>query len=199
MNQLATIDDKFVDEYIFTHRNKLGKPTMGGTDWRFADIIAPSFREILEITQAESILEIGFNAGASALMFLSINPLLSYDSVDIQENEKSIDYLSKKYIGFTFYEIDSKDISRGSPFFTFDYDLVFVDGDHSREGFISDIEVSLKFNPKYILCDDVMHPSHSYLYDIITSDYKDKLEVIKLYKFFHLWDGYSMALCKVKK
>lgn len=199
MTNLRTIDDSFVDEYIFTHRNKLGKPTMGGTDWRFADLIAPSFKEILEIAQPNTVLEIGFNKGGSALMFLSINPTLGYDSVDIQENEKSEDYLSKRFIGFNFINIDSKKISPKIPFFLNKYDLVLVDGDHSREGVISDIEVSLKFNPEYILFDDVKHPSHLHIYELITVDYKDKLEVVKLYEFNELWQGYSMALCKVKK
>ncbi len=198
MNQLATIDDTFVDEYIFNHRKKLGKPTMGGTDWRFADIVAPSFREILEISNAKSVLEIGFNAGGSALMFLSINPQLLYDSVDIQENEKSINYLSKRYVGFNFHKIDSKKVSPKNSFFNPQYDLVFVDGDHSNDGVISDIGVALKFNPKYILFDDVLHPSHSYIYDIITKDYENQLSVVKLYEFNHLWEGYSMALCKKK-
>lgn len=198
MNQLATIDDKFVDEYIFTHRNKLGKATMGGTDWRFADIVAPSFKDILEITKANTVLEIGFNKGGSALMFLSINPTLGYDSVDIQENEKSEDYLSKRFIGFNFINIDSKKISPKIPFFLSKYDLVLVDGDHSREGVISDIETALKFDPEYILFDDVLHPSHLYIHDIIM-DSADKFDIVKLYVFNHLWDGYSMALCKVKK
>lgn len=198
MNQLATIDNKFVDEYIFNHRNKLGKPTMGGTDWRFADIIAPSFKEILQISKPKSILEIGFNAGGSALMFLSINPELEYHSVDIEENEKSIEYLSNIFEDFIFTKINSKFLDPKLFCFYTEYDLVFLDGDHSREGVISDIEVSLKFNPEYILLDDFRHPSHRYIETIVTEDYKDKLEVIKVYEFNHLWEGYSMALCKVK-
>lgn len=107
MNNLATIDDKFVDEYIFNHRNNLSKPTVGGTDWRFADIVAPAFKEILEIATPERILEIGFNVGGSALMFLSINPNLRYDSVDIIESKKSIDFLKNTFNGFRFFHVSS--------------------------------------------------------------------------------------------
>lgn len=199
MNNLRTIDDAFVDEYIFNHRKNLGKPLTGGTDWRFCDIIAPAFREILEIAQAENVLEIGLNAGGSALMFLSIDPYLVYDSVDIVENKKSIDYLSNHFTGFSFYEIDSKNISPKIPFFNSKYDLVFLDGDHSPEGVLSDIEVSLKFNPDYILFDDYRHKSHYYIEDIVTHTYKGKLEVVKVWEFPQAWNGYSMALCKVKK
>lgn len=199
MNQLATIDDKFVDEYIFTHRNKLGKPTMGGTDWRFADIIAPSFKEILEIANPKSVLEIGFNAGGSALMFLLINPELEYHTVDVEENAKSIEYLSDRFKDFIFTKINSKFIHPKMFCFYTEYDLVFLDGDHSPDGVISDIEVALKFNPEYILFDDFRHRSHSYIETIVTEDYKDKLEVIKVYEFNHLWEGYSMCLTRVKK
>lgn len=199
MNQLRTIDDKFVDEYIFTHRNKLGKPTMGGTDWRFADIIAPSFKEILEIANPESILEIGFNAGGSALMFLSINPELNYHSVDIEENIQSIEYLSERFKDFIFTKINSKFIDQKMFCFFSEYDLVFIDGNHEYDAVVSDIEVALKFNPEYILFDDVLHPSHSYIYHVIKEDYEEKFEIVKLYRFNHLWEGYSMALCKVKK
>lgn len=198
MSNLTTIDDKFVDEYIFNHRNNLGKPTMGGTDWRFADIVAPSFREILEISNPKSVLEIGFNNGASALMFLSINPDLDYHSIDIEENEKSIEYLSNRFKDFIFTKINSKFLDPKMFYVFSEYDLVFIDGDHSREGVISDIEAALKFNPEYILLDDVLHPSHSYIHEIIYTDYADSLEIVKLYIFNQLWEGYSMALCKVK-
>jgi predicted O-methyltransferase YrrM len=197
MNQLTTIDDKFVDDYIFSHRNNLGKPSMGGTDWRFADIVAPSFKEILEISNPKSVLEIGFNAGCSALMFLSINPELVYDSVDIEENEKSIEYLSNRFKDFMFTQINSRLIDPVMFCFMSKYDLVFIDGDHSRDGVISDIEVSLKFNPEYVLFDDWRHPSHD-IEKIATEDYADKLEIVKVFEFNQCWQGYSMALCKVK-
>lgn len=198
MTPLREIDDKFVDEYIFNHRNNLGKPSMGGTDWRFADIIAPAFKEILEIANPESILEIGFNAGGSALMFLSINPELHYHSIDIVKNEKSIEYLFGRFEKFLFHNRDSRSLLPNMFMVRKEYDLAFIDGDHSKEGVISDIETSLKFKPKYLLFDDVFHPSHSYIYEIISSTYTHKLEIVKLYVFDHLWKGYSMALCKVK-
>lgn len=198
MTPLREIDDKFVDEYIFNHRNNLDKAKMGGTDWRFADIVAPAFKEILELSSPSRVLEIGFNIGGSALMFLSINPKLHYHSIDIEENNKSVEYLHSRFEYFQFTRISSRLIDPELYFMFSEYDLVFVDGDHSREGVIADVETALQFNPKYILFDDVLHPSHSYIYEIISSTYTHKLEIIKLYVFDHLWKGYSMALCKVK-
>lgn len=198
MSNLREIDDAFVDEYIITHRNKLSKPTMGGTDWRFVDIVAPAFREILEIAKPERVLEIGFNIGGSALMFLLINPELKYWSVDIQENEKSIKYLSARFRGFSFVRMNSRLIDKTMYNLPTEVDLAFVDGEHSEEGFRADMNKVLEFNPKYILCDDVLHPSHFYIHKIINEDYKDKLEVVKVFEFNQCWQGYSMALCKVK-
>lgn len=197
MNQLAEINDKFVDDYIFNHRNNLGKPTMGGTDWRFADIVAPAFREVLEIANPSSICEIGFNIGGSALMFLSINPELRYDSVDIINNVKPAMFIYKKFNKFYFHNIDSKSIISQKATFLPEYDLVFIDGNHEDDAVVSDIEVSLGFNPKYILLDDYRHLSHN-IESIVTEKYKDKLEVVKVFEFNQCWKGYSMALCKVK-
>lgn len=199
MTNLANIDDKFVDEYIFNHRNNLSKTDVGGTDWRFADIVAPAFKEILEIANPSSVMEIGFNKGSSALMFLSINPTLQYHSIDIIRREKSVEFLKKEFKHFWFVEEDSRNIKPGHGSILLEkYDMVFIDGEHSREGVINDIEKSLLFNPKYILLDDVLHGSHQYIYEIITQNYAGVLELIKLYEFNQCWKGYSMALCKVK-
>lgn len=191
------IDKKFVEDYVFNAQHNLEVPKMGGTDWRFTERIAPAFYDILDITKAENILEIGFNVGGSALMFLSIKPDLAYFSVDINRSEKSIDFLAEMFLGFYFTQADSKElvVREGQEGI---YDLVFIDGDHTPEGVTADINVALKYKPAYILFDDVRHPSHSYIEKIITEDYADKLEVVKMYEFNDLWEGYSMALCKVK-
>lgn len=198
MKNLREIDDTFVDEYIFTHRNNLSKPTMGGTDWRFADIVAPAFKEILEITKADSVLEIGFNIGGSALMFLKINSELFYHSIDVVENIKSIVYLKTRFEFFKFFKFDSKMIWSGMNGLRSKYDLVFIDGDHSPEGVVADIEKALEFKPKYLLLDDYRHPSHSYIEKMVTDFYDMRLEVIKVFEFNQCWNGYSFALCKVR-
>lgn len=196
MSKLKTIDDSFVDEYISNHRKRLNKPTMGGTDWRFADIVAPAFKEILEIANPECVLEIGFNIGGSALMFLSINPKLVYHSIDIVRNNKSIGFLEKKFSHFEFQQINSKNILPGCDWLNDKYDLVSIDGDHTKEGVADDIEKSLLFSPKFILFDDVRHPSHKYIEEIILNH--PRLEIVKLFEFNHCWQGYSFAICKVK-
>lgn len=199
MSNLRQIDRQFVDEYIFNHRNKLGEPRMGGTDWRFADIVAPSFREVLEIAKPDSVLEIGFNAGGSASMFLQIDPTLIYHSIDIELNQESKEFLEKKYNLFKLFKYDSKFIDPvDSLSLRETYDMVFIDGNHEYEMVVNDIEKSLMFEPKYILLDDFRHLSHKYIETIATEVFKEKLDIIKIYEFNQLWQGYSMGLCKVK-
>lgn len=181
-------------EYKFNAEHNLGTPHTGGTDWRcITYFVSDAFKEVLFIAEPESILEIGFNAGASALLFLMINPKLHYHSIDIVENQKSVAYIGANFKRFRFYKkssFDLPDIRMHSV-----YDLVFIDGDHSEEGVRNDIEKSLLFNPKYILLDDFKHPSHSYIEKIILED--ERFEVVKVWEFNEIWDGYSMALCKV--
>ena len=181
-------------EYKFNAEHNLGTPHTGGTDWRcITYFVSDAFKEVLFIAEPESILEIGFNAGASALLFLMINPKLHYHSIDIVENQKSVD-LSKNFSRFYFVNKNSLDIIPGEDLL-FKYDLVFIDGDHSEQGVKNDIEKSLLFNPKYILLDDYRHPSHQYIEKIILED--ERFEVVKVWEFNEIWDGYSMALCKV--
>jgi len=127
---------------------------------------------------------------------LMIDDTIILDSVDIVDNMRSHSFLCSKYM-HCFFHIDSSKIT-GEEWLSSEYDLIFIDGDHSEEAVIRDIKTSLKFNPKYLLFDDVRHPSHSYIERIITQDFKEQLEVVKLWEFNDIWEGYSMALCKIK-
>lgn len=200
MKNLKTIDDKLIDEYIISHRNDLGKSDVGGTDWRFADYVYPAFKEILDIAQPDTILEIGFNKGGSALMFLSIDDSLTYHSIDINRNDKSEQFLRSKFPNFNFVQMNSESLHPGlrSMELRNQYDMVFIDGDHSFEAVVRDTAIALSYNPKYILFDDVDHPSHSYISDIIYDGYSNRLAPVKYYDLSHCWNGYSFALLKNK-
>lgn len=191
------ITPEFIKAYQHSVRHDLGEPHTGGTNWQHAERVAPVFYEILEIAKPETFLEIGFNAGASALLFLMIDHRLYLDSVDIEHNEQSENFLASRY-WHSFYLMDSAAAFKFGNGLESNYDIVFIDGDHSEVSVIRDVYTSLKFTPKYILFDDVRHPSHSYIERIITEDFKDKLDVVKLWEFNDIWEGYSMALCKVK-
>lgn len=185
-----------LDDFKLNAEYNLGIPHTGGTDWRcITHYVVDAFKEVLDTANPESILEIGFNAGASALLFLMTNPNLHYHSIDIVENQKSVAYIGTNFKRFRFYKKSSFDLPDIRMFNQ--YDLVFIDGDHSEVGVKNDIEKSLLFNPQYILLDDFKHPSHSYIEKIILED--KRFEVVKVWEFNDIWNGYSMALCKVIK
>lgn len=191
------ITPEFIKAYQHSVQHDLGEPHTGGTNWQHAERIAPVFYEILEIAKPRTMLEIGFNAGASALLFLMIDDTIIHESIDIVYNSKSSGFLMNKF-QHLLWIMDSADLHPHSELLSFHYDLIFIDGDHSEKSVIRDIRNSLEFTPKYLLFDDVRHPSHSYIERIITEDFKNQLEMVKLWEFNDIWEGYSMALCKVK-
>tara|TARA_B100000780_G_scaffold28634_1_gene18148 strand:- start:191 stop:763 length:573 start_codon:yes stop_codon:yes gene_type:complete len=123
----------------------------------------PSIKDICERTNPISILELGFNRGASALMWLE-NSKASLHSVDIRtemEVLKSTLYLAKHYPNrFTYTSYDHSLLPKVESEYINKYDLIFVDGDHSREAILRDTKIALTFNPKYIAFDDYFHRSH---------------------------------------
>lgn len=110
---------------------------------------------ILKMTRSKNVLEIGFNYGHSAYIFLNIDTSLKYHSVDIGKYEHTLvnaEKLKKMYPNrFEFTHISSHDID---PSKVSDYDMIFVDGDHSIEGMSKDLNLCQRALPKYILFDD---------------------------------------------
>lgn len=190
-----------ITELIQSYRENsvyLGERHTGGTSVNDIERLMPAFAEVMEIANPSTMLEIGFNAGNASLIFLTIDPELILDSVDIVMNEKSAYFLWCKFPSFRIHDLDSKLIEPNVNSLYEQYDLIFIDGDHTYEGVIADIESSLKFKPKYLLFDDVRHPSHGYIEEIINVTYAEKMEMVKLWEFNDIWQGYTFALCKVK-
>ena len=117
-----------------------------------------TFTEIYDIIQPDKVLEIGFNAGHSACMSLTILPEVVYNSVDIGGHyytsinaDKLKDLFGER---FSYQEINSQKIVPSS---MQGYDAVFVDGDHSLSGITSDLKLCNAMKVPYILVDDY-HP-----------------------------------------
>lgn len=109
-----------------------------------------------------SILEIGVRAGYSALAFLWAVPSSEYLGLDAQteDYEQSTDLAEHAARILTPYDarfqhVDTQTLDRlpltrdGGPF-----DLVHVDGDHSREGAEHDIRLALDSGASWVLVDD---------------------------------------------
>ena len=107
---------------------------------------------------ASKILEIGFNAGHSAELFLKGNSNTIVTSVDIgfwYYCKFGREFLNKKYPNRlnVIFE-DSKKISK---VIQEKYDLIFIDGNHSYEYALNDLKNCKNFSHRqtYIILDDV--------------------------------------------
>jgi predicted O-methyltransferase YrrM len=159
------------------------------------DVHFPILKDIVKRTDVKNILEIGFNAGHSCLSWLLSSDDTKVIGLDIHYPEKSVKYLQENYGDrFFFVNADSNTLSEDSVIEQWEnqFDLIFIDGDHSYEAVARDLKNSLRLNPKYIVFDDVRHPAHSYIETIINEC--EELELVDLYEF-----EACIALTKVKK
>mgnify|MGYP003632246198 CR=1 FL=1 len=138
-----------------------------------------TIKDICKITNPINILEIGFNRGNSALMWLE-NSNASLTSLDITDKPKSVSYLESTYKDrFTFRNMDSGQILAYKLLMTEPFDLVFIDGDHSYQAVKLDAENSIELNTKYIVFDDYNHWSHGDDIKMIINELP--LEIVKEY------------------
>ena len=144
----------------------------------------------MEIVKPKEILEIGFNFGGSALTYLLFSNS-NLTSVDINYNKVSIDYL-KSTFGERFNFLQSNSGNLLNTTVNKFYDLIYIDGDHSENAVIRDLNICLEMNPDYIQFDDVFHPVHLYIERIIKQC--NRLEIVELLQI-----GCGVCLTKVKK
>ena len=145
-------------------------------------------QDICNITNPNNILEIGFNRGCSALMWLEYSNA-HLTSIDIVNKPKSINYLKTTYPNrFDFKLINSNELFSLKSWVN-QFDLIFIDGDHSHAAVKLDAENSIKLNAKYIAFDDYNHWQHGTDIKNIINDLP--LEIIKEYK-----TGAGQALVK---
>lgn len=110
------------------------------------------FRYAFQIATPFTILEIGFNRGHSATMMLEMGAM-HVTSVDINRAPGTLEavrLVKRRYIDrFEFISSDSKTVEIDGRF-----DMIFIDGDHSFDGVISDIRLGQKLGIKWFLFDD---------------------------------------------
>lgn len=123
------------------------------------------FREIVSIVKPKSILEIGFNLGYSASLWLNLAEarLVSVDISDKEETLYASKNITKKFNNrFNFICSDSADIELASTFKLIHYfggvpfDLIFIDGGHLEHHVMADIKLALDLGIKWLAFDDVL-------------------------------------------
>lgn len=126
--------------------------------WHKKDIFRPLIEYIFFDIRPDYMLEIGFNIGYSASMWLEFDPAkrIVVTSVDIGNHKdtiKAAEAVKKLHKNrFNFILSDSKLVKpqlKGKRF-----DLAFIDGDHSASGVAADIRLCLDLKIPYLLFDD---------------------------------------------
>ena len=126
--------------------------------WHDRNVFRPTVQDIYNQHKIESILEIGFNIGYSASMWLEFDPdkKSTLTSVDIGIHADTVKAAEavKNLHGdrFSFILSNSKKVKnqlQGQLF-----DLAFIDGDHSDVGVASDIRLCIDLQIPLLLFDD---------------------------------------------
>ena len=168
-----------LDNYT-EHFKNLGPITVGGNNPEHP-ILLQELADAVEITQAKHILEIGFNNGGGTLAFLMAEGEPIVTAVDVNQNPQSSLYLSGEFFGrFFFKHMDSSHLPR--VFAGTNFDLAYIDGDHSWKGVQQDIVSVLDLKIPYLLFDDTENKSHPYIVDMVHQGVQQNLwKIIKTY------------------
>ena len=159
--------------------------------------LAPARRNLWRATRfKKSMLEVGVNAGHSALLVLSANRDLVYHGVDINLHAYTgpcVDYLKKEFPGRVhFFPGDSREVlptlATHRP--ELDFDVFHVDGGHTTELCRADIANCLRLaggrRGKHLLLDDI---NASWIFDVYCEFVS--MGYLATETLFHDWEDVS--------
>lgn len=114
-------------------------------------------KEVIAVTQASDMLEIGFNIGYSATAWLStnINSLYIIDIGKHGDTRKALkrvkEHFPNKSIEWTLADSMSEEAKE----IDLQVDLSFIDGAHTEKAVISDTKLSIAKGAKWLVFDDL--------------------------------------------
>lgn len=122
------------------------------------DKVVSFWEDVKEKTDFRSLFEIGFNAGHSSSIVLSLFDDVTVNSYDIcmfsitKDNAKLV---KQKFDDrFYFYEKDSMNLK---PSDLNGFDLFFIDGSHDLPYIQNDLNLALLSDVKYVIIDDLQN------------------------------------------
>jgi hypothetical protein len=166
------------------------------TDWRFL-YKRVNYANVMRDFEVKRMLEIGFNAGHSSIVFLEAmrrdGEYISFDLGEHPYSRPCFDYLQTQYPQRKEYIMG--DSRKTLPEFLFthpeyveSFDCVHIDGGHSEDVFVSDIQyahVCLKSKGILIL-DDTQLPEISQRIPILLSNGYSFVNQIPTFGFSHI-------------
>lgn len=152
-----------------------------GNNWHYADITT-ALLGISQMIKPKSYLEIGVRRGRSMAMVASQSPECQIVGFDIwKQNYAGMPNPGPEFVRNEILKFDYKgklELINGNSHETVKkyfkempdiyFDLITVDGDHTREGAaedIADVLPRLKIGG-VVIFDDIIHPQHKYLHDV---------------------------------
>lgn len=167
--------------------------------WSTTDCVGVA-KHILEITNASSMLEIGFNIGYSASIWLScgIKDLYIIDINTHTDTEEAIKATVEEYKDKNIYSllVDSTS-DEAKDWVIPEVDIAFIDGGHTYDICMSDSLMSISKGTKWLVYDDVIEDHENGIWKVICElEEENKIELIGSY--FMTWTGQGyVVLAKV--
>tara|TARA_Y100000004_G_scaffold194777_1_gene260197 strand:- start:82 stop:666 length:585 start_codon:yes stop_codon:yes gene_type:complete len=137
-------------------------------------------KDICELIKPTNILEIGFNRGKSASMWLkhSTANLVSIDLRPQSEVIESINTFNELYPNrFEYLSINAHtELPFKKDEWVGKFDFIFIDSSHTKSSFVIDTNVALYFGAKYMAYDDYFkHRNSSFIQNYINTEPNIKL------------------------
>lgn len=156
--------------------------------------------DILKITQAKSMLEIGFNIGYSAAVWIE-KGIKRLSIIDINNHKDTVPAINATIATYKDVNIEWwLGDSTSEDAFLVDIepvDIAFIDGEHSYIACLSDSYLSILNGAKWLVYDDVIEYHENGINDVIKRlEMIGMITVIKSYKMSWTEQG-NVVLAKV--
>jgi hypothetical protein len=161
--------------------------------------------DTITLSQPRNILEIGFFRGSSAACLLhlsdanltSVDPMVNLYDPNVKHDGlvDNAEKLKAHFPGrFTFIQKDSKLVR--PDLVDQQFDLVFIDGDHTVEGARHDFQLALDLNIPWVLVDDFV----TSVLDVYNREFADKfLPPIRVYPRKDLFMGQPIPIVLLRQ
>lgn len=169
--------------------------------WSTTDCILVA-EDIIKKTNPETILEIGFNIGYSAAVWLTqdIKQLYIIDINNHKDTEHALQATIKAYPDslINYLLVDSTS-DEAKQWVIPKIDLAFIDGGHTYEVCLSDSLLAIDKGANWLVYDDVIENHQNGIWNVINSlEEQGKLELECSYPMTWVGNGY-VVLAKVLK